>query len=216
MTISVAQAVAKNTLSSTITATGGTGDRALIVCIDSYNATAAGSISSVKLGTSNLVQAVAATDTADGFESSWIYYLLGIPSGQTSVVVAGSNLSVASADGGVYIAEVAGLALSGALDKSVPASNTNTTYSVSSGALSQADEFVIATADGINLGNASGWTMIGSSGGGGIAGYKIVSATTAQTFSGAATSGGWCAALASFKMASLLKPGAAAAVASML
>lgn len=216
MTISVAQAVEKNTLSSTITATGGTGDRALIVCIDSYNATAAGSISSVKLGTSNLVQAVTATNTADGFETSWIYYLLGIPSGQTSVVVSGSNLSVAAADGGIYIAEVAGLALSGALDKTATGSNTNTTYSVASPTLSQADEFVIGTADGISLGAASGWTMIGSNPGGGATGYKIVSSTAAQTFSGAATAGGWCAALASFKMASLVKSGATAAVASML
>ena len=54
MAISVNQAVKKNTLSSTITATGGSNDRALIVAIDSYNATAAGSISSVKLGTCNL------------------------------------------------------------------------------------------------------------------------------------------------------------------
>ena len=215
MTISVAQAVEKNTLSSTITATGGTGDRALIVCISSYNATLAGSISSVKLGTTNLVQAVSATDTGDGFESSWIYYLLGIPSGQTSVAVAGSNLSVSATDGGVYIAEVSGLALSAALDKTAAANNTNTTYSVATGALSQADEFVIGVADGITLGNPSGWTAIGSPSGS-ACGYKIVSATTSQTFSGTAGAGDWCAAIASFKAAGSVRSGATAAIASML
>lgn len=215
MTISVAQAVEKNTLSSTITATGGTGDRALIVCISSYNATFAGSISSVKLGTTNLVQAVSATDTGDGFESSWIYYLLGIPSGQTSVTVAGSNLSVASSDGGVYIVEVSGLTLSAALDKTAAANNTNTTYSVATGTLSQPDEFVIGVADGISLGNASGWTAIGSPLGSTCA-YKIVSATTSQTFSGSAGAGDWCAAIASFKAAGSVRGGATAAIASML
>ena len=215
MTISVAQAVEKNTLSSTITATGGSGDRALIVCVSSYNATLAGSISSVKLGTTNLVQAVSATDTGDGFESSWIYYLLGIASGQTSVTVAGSNLSVSATDGGVYIAEVSGLALSAALDKTAAANNINTTYSVATGALSQADEFVIGVADGITLGNPSGWTAIGSPSGS-ACGYKIVSATTSQTFSGTAGAGDWCAAIASFKAAGSVRGGATAAIASML
>lgn len=216
MSIAVNQAVEKNTLSSTITATGGTGDRALIVCVNSYNATNAGSISSVKLGATNLVQAVTATDTSDGFESSWIYYLLGIASGQTSVVVAGSNLSVAASDGGIYIAEVSGLALASALDKTNSANNTTTSYSVATGSLSQNDEFVIGTADGISLGNSSGWTAIGSPNGS-ACGYKIVSANTSQTFSGSATAGGWCAAVASFKQAgSVLSGGATAAIASML
>lgn len=215
MSIAVNQAVGKNTLSSTITATGGSGDRALIVCVDSYNATNAGSISSVKLGTTNLVQAIASTDTSDGFESCWIYYLLGIASGQTSVVVAGSNLSVSAADGGIYIAEVSGLALSSALDKAVAANSAGSTYSVTSGALSQADEFVIGTGDGISLGNASGWTAIGSPNGG-VCGYKIVSATTSQTFTGSTGGPGWCAALASFKAPSsnLIRP--TGVIASML
>jgi hypothetical protein len=215
MTITVPQAVQKNALSSTITATGGSGDRALIVCVNSFNASSAGAITSVKLGTANLVQAVAATNSSSGFESSWIYYLLGIPAGQTSVVVAGSNLSVASTDGGIFIAEVAGLALASALDRTAFASANTTTYSVASSALSQADEFVIGTADGVNLVAASGWTAIGTSSGGN-AGYKISSAVTAQTYSGAAANGGWCTALASFKGASsaLFRP--TGAIASML
>lgn len=215
MTITVPQAVQKNALSSTISATGGSGDRALVVCVNSFNSSSAGSISSVKLGTSNLVQAVAATNSSNGFESSWIYYLLGIPSGQTSVVVAGSNLSVASTDGGIFIAEVTGLALASALDRTAIGSASTTTYSAASSALNQADEFVIGTTDGVSLGAASGWTPIGSSSGGN-AGYKIVSAITAQTYSGAAGSGGWCSALASFKGASsaLLRP--TGAIASML
>jgi len=215
MTIAVNQAVEKNTLSSTITATGGTGDRALIVCVSSYNASLAGSISSVKLGTTNLVQAVSATDTGDGFESSWIYYLLGIASGQTSVVVSGSNLAVTATDGGVYIVEVSGLALSSALDKTNPANGTTTTYSVASGTLSQNDEFVIGAANGVSLGNPTGWTAIGSPNGS-ACGYKIVSANASQTFSGSANPGDWCAAIASFKAASLATKGPTAAIASML
>lgn len=215
MTITVPQAVQKNALSSTITATGGSGDRALIVCVNSFSASAAGSISSVKLGTSSLTQAVAATNPSSGFESSWIYYLLGIPAGQTSVVVAGSNLSVASTDGGIFIAEVAGLALASALDKTAIADANNTAYSVTSPTLSQADEFVIGTTDGVSLGAAATWTPIGTANGAN-AGYKIVAATTALTYSGVAGNGGWCSALASFKGASsaLLRP--TGAIASML
>lgn len=215
MTITVPQAVEKNTLSSTITATGGSGDRALIVCVNSFNASNAGVITSVKLGTTNLVQAVAATNVSDGFESSWIYYLLGISSGQTSVVIAGSNLSVTTVDGGIFIAEVAGLALVGALDKTATASDVNTTYSVTSPTLSQANEFVIGTANGVSLAAASGWTPIGSSSGAN-AGYKIVSANTAQAYSAAAGSGGWCAALASFKGPSSNLIRTTGAIASML
>jgi hypothetical protein len=215
MTIAVNQAVEKNTLSSTITATGGTGDRALIVCVDSYNASAQGVISSVKLGTTNLVQAVTITDTTDGFETSWIYYLLGISSGQTAVTVAGSNLSVVAADGGIYIVELSGLALSAALDKTATNHAATSSYSVSSPTLSQPDEFIIGTADGVALGNASGWTAIGTPNGS-ACGYKIVSATTAQTFNGTAGANGWCAALASFMSPSTNTNKAVAAVASML
>lgn len=206
MTISVAQAVAKNALSSTITATGGSNDRALIVCVNSFNSGSQGAVSSVKLGTTNLVQAATITDTTSGFETSWIYYLLGITPGQTSVVVAGSNLSVVSTDGGVDIIEVAGLALSGSLDKAVTAHNTNTTYSVTSGTLNQADEFVIGTADGDAMSNASGWTSIGTANGR-TTGYKIVSAVASQVFTGSSGAGGWTAALASFKGGSSVKPG---------
>lgn len=216
MTIAVNQTAVRNTLSSTITATGGSNDRALIVCVNSYNATLQGTISSVKLGATNLAQALTITNTSDGFESSWIYYLLGIAAGQTSVVVAGTNLAVDAADGGVDILEVSGLALTSALDKTVSGQDITTTYSSgSSGTLSQANEFVIGTGDGIGLGSASGWTMVGTPGGR-ATGYKIVSANTAQTFSGSASAGGWCAALASFKGPSSNLIRATGVIASML
>lgn len=215
MTIAVNQAVKKTTLSSTITATGGSGDRALIVCVNSYNATNQGTISSVKLGTASLTLGPTLTNTSDGFETTWIYYLLGIASGQTSVVVTGSNLSVVATDGGVDILEVSGLALSSALDKSLTAQNTNTTYSIASGSLAQADELIVGTVEGISLGSASGWTMVGTPNGG-ATGYKIVSAATSQTFTGSASGGGWCAALASFKgpASNLVRP--TGVIASML
>ena len=214
MSIAVVQAVEKNTLSSTISATGS--GNGLIVCVSSYNATTQGTVSSVKLGTTNLIQACSAVDTSDGFCVTWIYYLLNAPSGQTGITVAGSSLSVVSSDGGVDVVEVSGLALSSALDKAISNNAANSTYSSgSSGTLAQADEFVIGVADGVSLSNASGWTAIGTANGR-ATGYKIVSSTAAQTYTGTAGAPGWCANLASFKAPSSILNSAAAAVASML
>lgn len=197
MTISVVQAVEKNTLSSVITATG-SGGHALIVAVNSYQATLTPSITSVKLGGVSLTQAVAAVDTSDGTCNSWIYYLENIASGQTGVAVTGSNLSVVSGDGGIYIVEVAGLVLSSILDKHVGNNAATTTYSATSGALSQGNEFVIGCADGLGPSNASGWTAIGTPGGSSC-GYKIVSSATSQNYTGSCSGSGWCAGIASFK-----------------
>lgn len=213
MTISVVQAVRKNALSSTITATApGNG---LIVCVGSFADSFQGTVSSVKLGTNSLTQAVTKTDTTQGFTSSWIFYLPNVQSGQTSLVVAGSNLAVDSADGSVDIIEVSGLATANMLDVTNSANGTTTTYSVASGALAQANEIVFGITDGVNLGSASGWTMVGTPSGS-ATGYKIVSANTSQTFSGSASGGGWASCLASFKAPSSANRGATGMIASML
>jgi hypothetical protein len=214
MSISVIQAVEKNTLSSTISATGS--GHGLIIAVDSYQATLTPSITSVKIGTTALTQAVAAVDTTDGTCNSWIYYLANAPSGQTSVTVTGTNLSVTASDGGVYIFEVAGLDLSSILDKHVGnSSGVSSTYSAATGTLSLADQFVVGTVDGVIPADASGWTAVGTHNGS-ACGYKIVSATTSLNYTGACSSSGWAAAVASFKAASANTNKAAAAVASML
>jgi hypothetical protein len=213
MTISVAQAVRKNALSNTITATGS--GNGLVVCIGSFSGSFQGTISSVKLGTTNLTQAVTKTDTTEGFASTWIYYLPNAPSGQTSLVVAGSNLTVDSADGSVDIIEVAGLATASMLDVTNVANGSGSTYSVSSGALAQPNEIIFGITDGVSLGSASTWTMVGTPSGS-ATGYKIVSAATSQTFTGSAASGGWAASLASFKAPSSANRGVTGIIASML
>lgn len=213
MAISVVQAVRKNALSNTITATGS--GNGLIVCVGSFNGSSQGTISSVKLGTTSLTQAVTKTDTSEGFTSTWIFYLPNIASGQTSLVVTGSNLAVDSADGSVDIVEVAGLATASMLDVTNVANGTGATYSISSGALAQANEIIFGITDGVSLGSASGWTMVGTPSGS-ATGYKIVSANTSQTFTGSAASGGWAASLASFKAPSSSNKGVTGMIASML
>lgn len=213
MTISPVQAVRKNALSNTITATGS--GNGLIVCVGSFNASSQGAISSVKLGTTSLIQAVTKTDTNSGFTSTWIYYLPNAPSGQTSLVVAGSNLAVDSADGSVDIVEVGGLAAASMLDVTNVANGAGTTYSVSSGALAQTDEIIFGIAAGVNLTSSPGWTMVGTPSGS-ATGYKIVSATTAQAFAGSVSIGGWAASLASFKATSGANRGVTGMIASML
>lgn len=214
MTISVVQAVRKNALSNTISATGS--GNGLIVCIGSFSGSFQGTITSVKLGTTSLTQATTKTDTTSGFTSSWIYYLPNAPSGQTSLVVAGSNLAVDTADGAVDIIEVSGLdTSSGVLDVTKIGNGSGTTYSIASGSLGQANEILVATANGVNSGAASGWTMVGTPAAC-ATGYKIVSAATSQTFSGSETAGGWSGCLASFKAPGSQRSGTTAMIASML
>jgi hypothetical protein len=215
MAIAVVQAVAKNTLTSTISATGA--GNGLIVCINSFGSSP--SITSVKLGTANLTQASAKLISTTTFTESWIYYLANIAGGQTSVAVAGSNLSVDSTNGGIDIIEVSGLLTASMLDKS-PAggSGTSTAWSSgSSGTLSQANEIVIGTACGFNMVSPAGWTMVSGGGTGRRTGYKIVSATTAQTFNGTMSNADWTALITSFKgsSAAAVNP-ATSAIASML
>lgn len=197
MTITVPHVTAANTLTPTIPAT--TAGRNLIVCINSFNASSP-AVTSVKLGTVAMAQAISKIQSASGFCSSWIYYLGNIAAGQTAVTIAGSNLSVDTGSGGVDILEVAGLKNSSQLDKSnfgSAASGTAWT-SNSTGTLSQSDELVVGTADGFGMSDAAGWTMVTGGGTSRRTGYKIVSANTAQTFNSTQTFSTWAAVIASF------------------
>lgn len=214
MTIAIAQAVAKNTLTSTISPTvAGNG---LIVCVNSFGSSP--TITSVKLGTVSLTQASAKLISTTAFTESWIYYLANIAGGQTAIAVAGSNLSVDSSNGGVDIIEASGLVTSSMLDKSpTGGSGTGTAWSSgSSGTLSQNDELVVGTACGFNMSSPAGWTMVSGGGTGRRTGYKIVSANTAQTFNSTMTNADWTALIASFKASASSASAAAAAIASML
>jgi hypothetical protein len=215
MSIAVVQAVAKNTLSSTITAPAAGND--LIVCINSFNTTTA-TITSVKLGTVSLTQALTKNQGGDGATQSWLYYLANVAAGQTAVAVTGSGLQVDTSNGGVDIIEASGLLTASPLDKA-PAGGggTSTSWSsASTGTLSQPNELVVGTACGFSMANPSGWTMVSGGGTARRTGYKIVSATTAQTFNGTMSLADWSALIASFKGISSGVSSATAAIASML
>jgi hypothetical protein len=182
MTINVVQTVHSNTPTTTIAATGGGGTNTLIVCIDSFNA-ATTTISGVTLGGTPLTLAVGKILVSGGNTGSWIYYLPGIAAGQTSVVISGTNVTLTSGNGGVCIYEVAGL-LSSPLDKTNPGSGSTTAYSSgSTGTLSQPNEFVVAVANADAPTSPAGFanTAAGTTF---IAGFQIVSATTALTYAG--------------------------------
>lgn len=200
MTISVVQTVKSNSATVTIAATGGAGSNALLVTVNSFG-TATPSISSVKLGSASLTAAVTKIFTSGGDSAgSWIYYLAGIATGQTTVTITGTGLVLTSGDGGVCVQEVSGLATSSVLDKTNSGGASSASWSSgSSGTLSQASEFVLATVAADSPSSPAGWTNNSDSGGGWITGYQIVSATTALTYSGTATSGDWAAGIATFK-----------------
>lgn len=196
------QIVTSNTLTTTIAKTKA--NNTLIVCINTYNASSI-SISSVKLGTASLTQAKTASASVFGTTAVFIYYLSGIAADQTSVVISGSGLNVASGSGGVSIYEVPQLDLTSALDETADDSSTSGSSwtTGSSGTLSQAAEFVIATAAGPagSLSEPAGWICANDSLTVWVSGYKIVAATTAQTFAGTqGSSNPWAACLATFKI----------------
>lgn len=199
------QIVKSNTLTTTIAKTraGST----LIVCINSYN-TSSISITSVKLGTASLASAESASASVFGTTASYIYYLDNIAAGQTTVTIAASGLNVASGSGGVCIYEVPQLLTTGSLDVVHPGDATSgTTWSSgSSGTLGQAAEFVVGSAAGPagGLSEPAGWVCANDSLTVWVTGYKIVAATTAQTFTGSQSSSNpWASVIASFKISPL-------------
>jgi hypothetical protein len=198
MAISVVQTVKSNTATTTIASTGS--GNTLVVTFNSFKSSGTPSVTSVTLGGTDLTQAKAVTLNSSGEFASYIYYLGGIASGQTSVVISGTNLVFTSGNGGVCIYEISGL---GALDKTNSGSSASaTTYSSgATGTLSQASELVIGTANVDVSGGTlpSGFTNTTDSGDSWVSGYQIVSATTSVTYTGSTTDPPWTAAIASFK-----------------
>lgn len=216
MTISVVQAIAKNSVSPDPTIPATTAGNDLIVCVNSFNSVTA-TISSVKLGTVSMTQAVTKNQGGDGATQSWIFYLANIAGGQTLIDFTSANLQVDSIHGGVDILEVAGLLTASPLDKA-PAGGggTSTSWSsASTGTLSTPNQLVVGTACGFNMNSPAGWTMVSGGGSARRTGYKIVSSTAAQTFNGTMALADYAALIASFKGPASVS-GATAAIASML
>lgn len=213
MTYSIVQSLASNVLDTTgLTATGGP-NHSLIVCINSYETSSTPVVNSVKLGIASLLLATSVV-SASGWSSSHIYYLSGIASGQTEVIVDSTNEAVGSTTGGVDVYEIDKLI---ALDKTSTGSAT-TGSSWSSGAtaaLTDSDEIAFGTAAFSTFQSASGWTYLSGGGSNRKTGYKLVTDKSAQTFNGTSFNRAWSAAVATF-MPALAKSGATAAIASML
>jgi hypothetical protein len=188
-----ATAASDTTLNATLAATG-TGN-CLVVCSGSTDITTNPGISSVTLGgaADNWAAANTAHNNADCNVDQWIDP--NCAGGQTAVVITYTGGSGGTAGVAAWVFEVAGLAAS-PLDKHPAGSNgIGTTWSSgSTGTLGQANEIAfgvvgcIAGAPVTITGPGAPWTeesQINVTGAVSVvAGYQIVSATTALTYNG--------------------------------
>src|ERR1035441_10193259 len=203
MAIALVHTTGANTLTVTIPST--TAGNCLVVCIASYGSGLIGSISGITLGGSagNFAALAAVNGAANGSDSNgaFIWADPNCAGGQTSVVISGSDLSVASGSGGVVIYEISGLPTSSVLDKASTGGDSVIGTAWSSGATATttvANEIWIgcAATDYDGTGPSSPWTNTVLGGGIGLAGYQIVTSVGAATYSGTqSTSGTWAAAV---------------------
>ena len=207
MAISVVQTVTANSLSITLP-TAPTAGNALIVCVGSFSASssAESSITGITLGGSSAgwTQATAGhgNDGAGDYNDAFIWYLADVPAGgPTSLVISGTNLLVASSDGGVVIYEVSGLSTTAPLDQvSNDGGNSLDWSSGATPATTSASEIWIGVGATYNTISGPGTPWTNSAFTYAVAGYQIVSATGTATYSGTqGSSGAWAAAVATFK-----------------
>lgn len=189
--------------SLTVTLTNPTAAGNCLVVKIGASQSSAPSVSNVKLGgvvdNMALAKKQAQTNTnSTEFVDTEIWTDLNCAGGQTAVAV-----TMAAAIGGlaVMVEEWAGISLTAALDKTNGAGNLSTSFSSgSTGTLANPNELVTACVFGENLGGTatitgpgSPWTNFAqispSSSFAMMAGYQVVSATTAQTYSGTDTAG---------------------------
>src|ERR1035441_3016083 len=207
MAIALVHTTGANTLTVTIPST--TAGNCLVVCIASYGSGLIGSISGITLGGSagNFAALAAVNGNPVGSDSSaaFIWADPNCAGGQTSVVISGSDLSVASGGGGVVIYEISGLPTSSVLDKSSTGGDSTIGSAWSSGATATttvANEIWIGcgATDYTGTGPSSPWTNTVPGSGLGRAGYQIVTSVGAATYSGTqSTSGTWAAAVVTLK-----------------
>ena len=200
MTISVVHTTASNTLTTTIPST--TAGNCLVVCINSFS-TGAQSVSGVTLG--GVADNFAGLKTVGGGANAPLTAIWADPNcagGQTSVVVAGTNLNPGSGDGGIVIFEISGLVASSVLDKSASATGSSAAFSSGATATTTvASEIFIGTADAAPTiaGPASPWTNTVNAGSAAVAGWQVVSSTGAATYAGTCAAGTWSAAVVTLK-----------------
>jgi hypothetical protein len=200
---------------------GTTAGNCLVVGVGAVQATVP-TVSTITLGGSstNLVDAESLTgNTCDGE----IWLIWNIAGGQTAVVVTFNAGSGAGQGNAAWAMEWSGILATGSpADKSNGASAISTSWSSgSSGTLSQAEELAIGVAASdatstVLTGPGSPWTNLAQITAGGcsmITGYQVVSAATAQTYSGSQTAdGGYVAVIATLKAAAPAGTAGAASV----
>src|SRR5581483_9665650 len=182
----------------------------VIVAVGTTQGTTAPAVSGITLGTTALTKA---NNLAGGKADCEIWYLEGAPAGQSVVTVTftgGSGISLATL---AVASEWAGLASSSSLDvHPAGGSGTGTSWSSnSSGTLAQAAEVIfgaamVKTAGGAVTPPGSPWTNETVTANAGLdelaLGYQVVSATTAQTYSGTTgTTANWASVIVSFTQA---------------
>src|SRR5581483_2694146 len=182
----------------------------VIVAVGTTQGTTAPAVSGITLGTTALTKA---NNLAGGKADCEIWYLEGAPAGQSVVTVTftgGSGISLATL---AVASEWAGLASSSSLYvHPAGGSGTGTSWSSnSSGTLAQAAEVIfgaamVKTAGGAVTPPGSPWTNETVTANAGLdelaLGYQVVSATTAQTYSGTTgTTANWASVIVSFTQA---------------
>ena len=201
--------------SVTVTLTSNTGaGNCLVVCVGATQATTNPTVSGITLGGSAgnfaLAKAVNTNGTAVDCE---VWADPNCAGGQTSVVVSFNAGSGSGLGYVVWVMEWSGIVTSSPVDKTngqAPGASASWS-SLSSGTLSQASELVIgaiAQSAGSNstiTGPGAPWTNLAQVNAGidvGLmAGYQVVSATTAQTYNGtqSLSGAGYGAVIATFK-----------------
>lgn len=204
---SIVHTTSANTLTVTIPST--TAGNCLVVCVGatSGNGTAP-TVTGVTLGGAagnfSALVTKTATNGISAADGAFIWADPNCAGGQTSVVISGTNLNVASGTGGVVVYEVSGLLLSAVLDKSSSGSSGTNTATWSSGTTAtttQTNEFWVGCVVGGGTVTAPGapWTDSGAGFSHMAAGTQIVSATGTATYNSTQTTGIYSAAVATLK-----------------
>ena len=194
MTIAFVQTAGNSSATNAVTVTLGsatTAGNCLVACIALGNSSSTSAVSSVTLGGSagNFSQIKAVGDLAVGAEQLAIWVDPNCAGGQTSVAITQTTGLATMA----WVFEFSGLALSALLDQSATfdsAAGTNSTFSITSGATTQASELAVGCAYAFSTtitGPSSPWVNEATLSQGNDrlqASYNILSSTGTVTYSG--------------------------------
>lgn len=206
--VAVVNITKANSTSPTIPST--TAGNCLLVLVGSKNTSGAASVSSVKLGgaAGNFASLAAAhgTDSFTAWCDAFAWADPNCAGGQTAVAISGTDLNLASGDGGVTILEISGIAASSPLDASSTGDAISSNFSSGGAATAVANELwaAVAATTGSAAGPGSPWTDESPAGGAVAAGYQIVSSTGTATYAGTCTNEAWAALVVTLKQGSVL------------